>query len=306
MGKVYEALTRAGSQDKQSEYTDIDFDYTDVDVEDEREIRNARHDRDDRQDQDRFNFLRYSLGASSIFEKDRVKRDAVTAGVTRRSQAQPAREVTVDFSRIDPHLAAFYNFDRRASEQYNKLALTLISRAAERGFKRVLVASAHHGEGRTSVTLNLACSLARARQRVLVVDCDLLQPSVMPMLGLDCEIGMNEAFVGGMPPGAAAVRVLPFGFNVLPTRKRVDNPVELLAAPGFWKMLQTFDADHDFVLFDSSPLLAIGDSSLLARFTDTTLMVVRAGRVSSAEMAKAITPFTQKDILGVVVNRAQD
>lgn len=306
MGKIYEALNRAGSarsEGKQSDYTDIEFDYTDIDVEDEREIRNARNERDD---QERFNFLRYSLGASSIFEKDRVKRDAATAAITRRSQAQPAREVRVDFSRIDPHLAAFYNFDRRASEQYNKLALTLISRTAERGFKRVLVASAHHGEGRTSVTLNLACALARARQRVLVVDCDLLQPSVMRMLGLDCEIGMNEAFMGGMPPGAAAVRVLPFGFNVLPTRKRVENPVELLAAPGFWKMLQMFDADHDFVLFDSSPLLAMGDSSLLARFTDTTLMVVRAGRVSSAEMAKAITPFSQDDLLGVVVNRAQD
>jgi Mrp family chromosome partitioning ATPase len=303
MGKVYEALTRAGNQGKQSDYTDIDVDYTDVDVEDEREIHNAPSDRDDHA---QFNFLRYSLGASSIFEKNRVKRDAATSVLTRRSQTQPAREVTVDFSRIDPHLAAFYNFDRRASEQYNKLALTLISRAAERGFKRVLVASAHHGEGRTSVTLNLACALARARQRVLVVDCDLLQPSVMRMLGLDCEIGISEAFAEGMPPGAAAVKVLPFGFNVLPTRKRVDNPVELLAAPGFWKMLQMFDAEHDFVLFDSSPLLAMGDSSLLSRFTDTTLMVVRAGCVSSAEMAKAITQFTQEDILGVVVNRAQD
>src|ERR1044071_661799 len=128
MGKIYEALARAGSarsEDKQSGYTDIEFDYTDIDVEDEREIRNERNERND---QEQFNFLRYSLGASSIFEKDRAKRDAATAAITRRSQAQPAREVTVDFSRLDPHLAAFYNFDRRASEQYNKLALTLISR----------------------------------------------------------------------------------------------------------------------------------------------------------------------------------
>jgi Mrp family chromosome partitioning ATPase len=304
MGKVYEALSRADGKGRQSDYTDIDFDYADADVEDVREVRSARDTRDATGD-GRFNFLRYSLGAASTFEKDRAKRDAANAGLVRRSQAQPAREATVDFTRIDPHLAAFYNFDRTATEQYNKLALTLISRAAERGFKRVLVASAHHGEGRTSVTLSLACALARARQRVLVVDCDLLAPSVMRMLGLHCEVGMAEAFANGMPPGAAAVRVLPLGFNVLPTRKRLDNPVELLAAPGFWKMLQTFDADHDFVLFDSSPLLAIGDPSLLARFTDTTLMVVRAGRVSSAEMAKAILPFTQNDIFGVVINRAR-
>jgi Mrp family chromosome partitioning ATPase len=302
MGKVYEALNRAQGESRESDCSEIEFDYADIDVEDERKIRNARSSRDD----EPFNFLRYSLGASSIFEKDQMKREAAASALARRSQAQPSRELTVDFSRIDPRLAAFYNFDRQASEQYNKLALTLISRAAERGFKRVLMASAHHGEGRTTVTLNLACALARARQRVLVVDCDLLQPSVMRMLGLNCEIGIAEAFADGMPPGAAAVRVLPFGFNVLPTRKRLDNPVEMLAAPGFWKMLQMFDAEHDFILFDSSPLLEIGDSSLLARFTDTTLMVIRAGRVNSAEMAKAVTPFAQDDILGVVINRIQN
>ena len=299
MGKVYEALNRAETEARDSSCEEIEFDYADIDVEDGREIRNSRDESED----GRFNFLRYSLGAGSPFERDRMKREAAASALVRRSQAQPSREMTVDFRRIDPHLAAFYNFDRQASEQYNKLALTLISRAAERGYKRVLIASAHHGEGRTAVTLNLACALARARQRVLVVDCDLLQPSVMRMLGLDCEIGMVEAFSGNMHPGAAAVRVLPFGFNVLPTRKRADNPVELLAAPGFWKMLQTFDADHDFILFDSSPLLEVGDSSLLARFTDTTLMVVRSGRVSSAEMAKAIVGFSQDDLLGVVINR---
>ncbi|HKP87286.1 MAG TPA: CpsD/CapB family tyrosine-protein kinase [Blastocatellia bacterium] len=305
MGKIYEALNRAESEARDSSCTDIEFDYADTGVEDGREIRDPRKARDEGDDQG-FNFLRYSLGADSVFENGRVKREAAAASLVRRSHAQPSREVTVDFSRLDPHLATFYNSDRRASEQYNKLALSLISRAAERGFKRVLMASAHHGEGRTTVTLNLACALARARQRVLVADCDLLQPSVMRMLGLSCETGMAEAFSGNMQPGAAAVRVLPFGFNVLPTRKRVDNPVEMLAAPGFWKMLQTFDAEHDFILFDSSPLLEIGDSSLLARFTDTTLMVIRSGRVNSAEMAKAVAGFTPDDILGVVINRAQN
>jgi receptor protein-tyrosine kinase len=211
--------------------------------------------------------------------------------------------VTLDFNRIDPHLSVLRGNDRRITEQFNKLALTLISRTAERGFKRVLVASANRGEGRTLVTLNLAGALARARQRVLVVDCDLLRPGVLERLGLTCEIGLAEAFTGRLQPGSAAIRVQPSGFSVLGCRKRLDNPLELLAAPGFWKMLQQFDANHDFVLFDSSPLLEMGDASLLAKFTDTTLMVVQSGAVSTAEMAKAISPFSPEDLLGVVLNR---
>jgi Mrp family chromosome partitioning ATPase len=64
-----------------------------------------------------------------------------------------------------------------------------------------------------------------------------------------------------------------------------------------------FDQDYDFVLFDSTPLLSAGDSNLLVRFTDTTLLVVRPGATTSTEMAKAIAPFAQEDLLGVVLNR---
>jgi Mrp family chromosome partitioning ATPase len=290
MGKIYEALTRAEKESESSESTNA---------------RAKDGSRYDEQPPEKFNFVRYSLGASSIMEKDRAKRDETSQAISRRSLAQPGREVTVDPGQIDPHLVSFYNFDRAASEQYNRLALTLISRSAERGSRRVLVASAQHGEGRTTVTLNLACALARAKQRVLVVDCDFLQPSVTSKLGIDCELGMAEAFRGGLSPGAAVLRILPYGFNVLPTGARVDNPLELLADPGFWKMLQTFDLDHDFILFDSSPLLTMGDSSLLVRFTNTTLLVVRQGHTSSAQMAKAIAPFSREDILGVIINRAQ-
>lgn len=335
MGKVYEALLRAESEDATLDFDDEADDVEVIDVEDEREIRNPhgigrdavdatpafgrdfeQEDEDERELErsaqrrpargasSRFSFLRYSLGTGSVFDSG-ARPDAASAALARRSAAQPTREATVDLSRLDPHLSAFFGNERRSNEQFNKLALTLISRAAERGFKRVLVASSSHGEGRTTVTLNLACALARARQRVLVVDCDLMRPATLERLGLTTDIGLVEAFNGRLPAGAAALRVQPFGFNLLPCRKRVENPVELLAAPGFWKMLQLFDADHDFILFDSSPLLEMGDASLLAKFTDTTLMVVQSGAVTTAEMARAISPFTAQDLLGVVLNRMQ-
>ena len=310
MGKVYEALTRAETESSKSDsLLDEEEDYSSAEAADEYgyvEVGDQQegyisHDVEDEDEDEGFNFLRYSLSASSLFGRGR---DSRGAAIIRRSQAEPTREVKIDPNRIDPHLVTFYNSDPHASEQYNRLALTLISKAAERGIKRVLVASPHEGDGRTTVALNLACALARARQRVLVVDCNLLAPAVARMLDIECDAGMVEAFLQQMMPGAAAVKTLPYGFNVLPTRKRIENPVEIFAAPGFWKMLQMFDAQHDFILFDSPPLLEMGDPSLLVRFTDATLMVLRAGKINSTEMAKAITPFTQDNILGVVINRA--
>jgi len=287
MGKVYEALSRA----------EADAEIDNFDDEEEQEDTRLQGPMPER-----FSFMRYSLG-SSTGTKERPRPNVVTEALVQRQSTKPTREVTVDPRRVDPHLTSFHHLDQRASQEFNKLALFLISRAAESGFRRVLIGSAQSGDGRTCVTLNLACALARARQRVLVVDCDLENPSVMRMLGLGCEAGMAEAFQKGMSPGDAVVKIQPYGFNVLPTSRVLANPTELLAAPGFWKMLQTYDADHDFILFDSSPLNNGSDSSLLIRFTDTTLMVIRAGHTSSAEMASAIAPLSQDDILGAVINR---
>jgi Mrp family chromosome partitioning ATPase len=296
MGKVYEALTRAETLSNGPRHsaveTDDPRDVEEVDEVIEPEVESFEE----------FNFLRYSLGSGAGMGRSSAR---AASGLVRRSKVSPEREVDIDLNRIDPHLVTFFNSDRGACEQYNKLALTLVSKAAERGFRRVLVASAEHGDGRTTVALNLACALARARQRVLVVDCDLENPSVARALGIDCRLGLHESFSDGLAPGAAAIRVRPFEFNILPARHPIDNPVEVLAAPAFWKMLKAFDADHDFILFDSPPLLAPGDPSLLVRFTDTTLLVIGAGSTGSSQLSKAIAPFNQDDILGVVLNRGQ-
>jgi Mrp family chromosome partitioning ATPase len=300
MGKVYEALNRAQNQDDELDLFDEVTEAEDVEDETQDESRNQAL---ARQPSGKFNFMRYSLGTTAMVVKQEPRQEALVSALAPRAGGKPGRELTIIPERIDPHLVAFHNVNRPASQEYNKLALSLISKAAERGFKRVLIASAQEGEGRTCVTLNLACALARARQRVLVVDCDLSKPSIMQRLGLEAEIGMYEAFDRGIPPASAAVSIRPYGFNVLPTTRPLENPAELLAMPGFWKMLQAFDVDHDFILFDSSALDSGVDSSLLVRFTDTTLLVVRSGQTTAAQMAKALTPLAQDDILGVVINR---
>jgi capsular exopolysaccharide synthesis family protein len=201
-------------------------------------------------------------------------------------------------------LIAFKDLNTDAAEEYNKLAVTLISASSERHVKRVLVASAQRGEGRTSVTLNLACALARAQRRVLVLDADLHHPSLLRYLGLSTDLGMGDALAQGIPAGAAVIRVQPFGFDLLPTREQAKNPAELLSSTSFTEMLDLFDPDYDFILFDSPPLLTVADSSLLVRYTEATVLVIRSGKTSSGQVGKAIAPLSQEKILGVVLNRA--
>ena len=217
---------------------------------------------------------------------------------------RPRREVELSPTRSDPHLVTLHDIDPEAAAQYNRLAIGLISRAVKHPpLKRVLVVSAHHCEGRTCVLLNLGIALARARQRVLVVDADLMRPSVNRLLGIDTEIGLSEALTAALPPEAAVTRLLPVSIDVLPARAQIENPAQVLASPEFKTMLAALDGSYDFMLFDSPPLLSSADASLLELYTHVTMMVVRPGTTTVTQMAKAVSLLNEESLFGVILNR---
>jgi Mrp family chromosome partitioning ATPase len=220
-----------------------------------------------------------------------------------RQSIYPAREVDLRSNRIDPRLVAFNDFDPRDVAPYNRLVISMISAAASRKLKRVLIVSAQYGDGRTTVTLNLAAALARARQRVLVVESDFSRPSALRLLGVESTSGLAEAVTKGMGPSEVMVWLQPIGFNLLPTCAQVENSAELLASPVFDVMMRTLSPEFDFILFDSAPLLAAADASLLELHTDGTLLVIRPGSASASQMAKAVALINEERLLGAVLNR---
>jgi hypothetical protein len=73
-----------------------------------------------------------------------------------RPVMRPERQVELTLARLDPHLVAIHEMDPQAVSQFTRLAISLISGSARRTLKRVLLTSAHSGEGRSCVALNLA------------------------------------------------------------------------------------------------------------------------------------------------------
>ena len=236
------------------------------------------------------------------WEQNRSKR-VDDAAVQVLQTSYRAYEVDLRLKRLDPGLVAFNDFDPHDIAPYNRLVISLISAAASRKLKRVLIVSAQHGDGRTTVTLNLAAALARARQRVLVVESDFMRPSALRLLGIDSAMGLAEAVAKGLAPSNAMVWLQPIGFNLIPTCAQVENSAELLASPFFDVMIRTLSPEFDFVLFDSAPLLAAADARMLELHTDATLLVIRQGRTSASQMAKAVSLLNEERLLGAVLNR---
>lgn len=305
MGRVHDALTRKEGQGQEK---------VPPRIEGIKPVQNGQHSQNgkanghaahDSPSKMEFDFMSYSL-APTMAELHAA--NGFSHEPPRPTPPAPQAElpkVELDAARLDPHLVTLLESDPAAAEQYQRIASGLIAAAAEHPLKRVLIASALQGEGRTCVSLNLAGALAQARRRVLVVDADFKHPSVSRLLGLEAGTGLTE-----LPDDEAAsearCKVMPHGFDVLPTHKRPNNAAELLASPGFARLLDRLDHDYDFMLFDSAPLLATDEGYLLLRVVDTTLLVVAQGRCSSAQAERAVSRIAREDIFGVVLNRLAD
>lgn len=171
--------------------------------------------------------------------------------------------------------------------------------------RSVMVASAVGGEGKTSLSVRLAGSLARTGRKTLLIDADLRNPSVHDHFGLSGEVGVCDVLRGER---AVVETILPTSREnlwVLPAGRCDSRAVQALARDGFSGLLAaTYAQGFDFVLVDSSPVLPVADALLVAPHVDGVLFslmvdVSQADRVNAACQKLAAIDIP---LLGAVVN----
>ncbi|HOX04609.1 MAG TPA: polysaccharide biosynthesis tyrosine autokinase [Candidatus Paceibacterota bacterium] len=172
--------------------------------------------------------------------------------------------------------------------------------------RTVLVTSAVPEEGKTTVTANLALTLAVAGSRVLLVDADLRRAAIHKMFDREPIPGLSEILRQEANWRAAIQSSKTANLWLLPAGEVEENPGELFLSPAADLFLREIYAEYDYILMDSAPVLAADDTSSLAPKVDGVLFVVRSG-YTSARMARAALDLLEQrrtSILGLVFNRA--
>lgn len=166
-------------------------------------------------------------------------------------------------------------------EAFRTLRSNLILRANE-GVRTLLLASALPGEGKSTVSTNLACSLAALDKRVLVIDADVRRPSVHQFFQITNGRGLTDVLRGTIEASTAWVKTDDGPF-VMPSGPTPADPQALLASPKFAELLAETGRQFDFVLLDSAPVLAVSDTLVLARQVDAVLMIMKYAGVTEHE-----------------------
>ena len=189
------------------------------------------------------------------------------------------------------------------SEAFRELRTSVILSASAHFANSILVTSSQPGEGKTTVAVNLAFSLAQLGQSVLLVDADMRRPSIQkyfPQKG-----SRLSSYLAGQ--GAWQQMVYPTSINrlhVLHCGPVPENPSELLSSDRMHAMLRESMATYQFVILDSPPLLNRADSRILGSMAGATILVVKGGDTPRqvVQYAESQARSVGTNLIGVVLN----
>lgn len=193
-----------------------------------------------------------------------------------------------------------------ASEAFRVLRTNLQFMGLDKPLRSVLVTSATPGEGKSTITANLAVAFAQTGAQVCLVDADLRRPMVAKMFGMDNWTGLTTALISGGAEAAVRKSEVP-GLHVVTSGPIPPNPAELLGSGKMERFLRTLEERFDMVLIDTPPVLAVADAAVLAPKAGGVLMVTRSGQVARQQVvrAKEALEAVKANVLGAVLDGVQ-
>ena len=166
----------------------------------------------------------------------------------------------------------------------------------------LLITSPVPQDGKSSVAINLALTLARLGNRVLIIDADLRRPFLRRFFGIRQKIGLSELILGrAKKKGVIHKRK---GLSVLTTGTIPPNPPSLLGSEMFSELIAELKLEYDYLIFDSPPALGVSDTMIIAKVVDGTIVVTRYGKTPSNAIKETKLSFEHAGgrILGSVFN----
>jgi tyrosine-protein kinase Etk/Wzc len=171
----------------------------------------------------------------------------------------------------------------------------------------VMISSGSPGVGKSFVSVNLGAVIAKSGQRVLIVDADMRKSYLHRTFGVSPENGLAEVLAGTLGVSDAVRETVVGNLHYMPRGEVPINPSELLMGPMITKLTEELSEDYDLVIFDTPPILAVTDSSIIGAHCGTNMMVARFETCTVKEIAAAKNRFNLNgvDIRGVIFNAVQ-
>lgn len=193
---------------------------------------------------------------------------------------------------------------KKTEEYYNSIRTNI--QFSGNDLKTIVLTSVQPGEGKSTTSVNLAISFARAGFKTLLIDADT-RNSVMSgtfkangrIKGLTAYLSGNSEFVETICETNVE------NLSIIPSGKVPPNPTSLLQNVNFNKLMETVRTWYDYIIIDSPPIGLVIDAAIIAQKCDATILVTEAGAIKRRFVLKAKEQMVQSgaQFLGVILNK---
>jgi polysaccharide biosynthesis transport protein len=191
------------------------------------------------------------------------------------------------------------------AEAFRTIRTNVLFSSAEEGARTVVVTSTGPGEGKTTITANLAIGFAQAGQRVLLIDADMRRPRVHEILSMKQEPGLSNLMVGNAKASECVRRTMVANLWALPAGRIPPNPAELIGSVRFREFLKSLGEHFEWIIIDSPPIMAVADGTILANIATGVVFVVGSDMTSrhGAKAALDQLEHARARFVGAILNK---
>jgi len=190
------------------------------------------------------------------------------------------------------------------AEAARSLRTNLMFMNPDHPYRRLLVTSAAPAEGKTTVAVSIAVSLAQGGQRVCIIDCDLRRPRLHRIFDRVGDIGIMNAIMGEATVEEVAKPTVVPNLSCIPCGPIPPNSADVVSSEKFRRLLDEISTKFDRVVLDSPPIVAVTDSAIVSTLVDGVVFVVRAFKTSVNLCRSGLRTLQDVDapIAGAVLN----
>ena len=203
-------------------------------------------------------------------------------------------------------LAFFNDTQSTFAEAIRTVRTGVLMSALDAPHKVVVVTSSVPEEGKTTLSLNLACALGQVKKRVLLIDGDMRRPKVGRLMGRDSRHPGLADLVAEQAQTAQCVFLDErSGIHILTAGTVPPNPLELLSSKRFEDVIAKLREAFDIVVIDSAPLQLVSDAQVLSQFASSVIYVVKADSTPYQVAQNGLKKLRRVNapVLGVVLNQ---
>lgn len=200
-----------------------------------------------------------------------------------------------------PRLNAGSPFDIK--EAYNSIRTKLMFTGKGEKCPVFAVTSPLAADGKTTVAVSLAVSVAMAEQKVLLIDADMRKPTVHRYFGTECSGGLSE-ILAGLTSEIKLRQTDCERLSILTAGQIPPNPAELLGSKQMDVLLEHVRKYFDYVIIDTPPINIVTDATVIASKITGYVVVVRSSKNHLRDVSDAVRQIREMNgsIVGTVLN----